>query len=65
MKLVTKRSGQADPIKNASILLKTINQLRGFDLVPKGVYRFKTFEEADRWLIKNMASTHARRSSKT
>jgi hypothetical protein len=28
-------------------------------LVPRGVYRFQTFEEADTWMTRMMARTHA------
>ena len=33
-------------------------------LVPRGVYRFSSFEEADAWMTRMMARTHASRSSK-
>lgn len=59
-----RREGQDVP-RDAAILQRTINRLRGGDLVPRGVYRFHTHEEADAWMTRQMASTHARRSSKT
>jgi multidrug resistance efflux pump len=34
-------------------------------LVPRGVYRFRTFEEADASMTRMMARTHASLSSKT
>jgi hypothetical protein len=34
-------------------------------VVPRGVYRFATFEEADAWMIRMMARTHVSLSSKT
>ena len=54
-----------DPVRDSAILQRTINRLRGGALVPRGVYRFTSHEEADRWMIHQIAATHARRSSKT
>jgi hypothetical protein len=34
-------------------------------LVPRGVYRFTSFEEADAWMTRTMARTHASLTSKT
>ncbi|OFW31275.1 MAG: hypothetical protein A3H97_25075 [Acidobacteria bacterium RIFCSPLOWO2_02_FULL_65_29] len=34
-------------------------------LVPRGVYRFHSFEEADAWMTRMMARTHVSRSSTT
>jgi hypothetical protein len=34
-------------------------------LVPRGVYRFGSFEEADAWMTRTMARTHASLRSKT
>jgi hypothetical protein len=34
-------------------------------LVPRGVYRFSSFEEADTWMTRMMARTHVSRNSKT
>jgi hypothetical protein len=34
-------------------------------LVPRGVYRFTSFEEADAWMTRMMARTHANHSSTT
>jgi hypothetical protein len=34
-------------------------------LVPRGVYRFQSFEEADAWMTRMLARTHVSRSSKT
>jgi hypothetical protein len=33
-------------------------------LVPRGVYRFSSFEEADAWMTRMMARTHASLKSK-
>ena len=62
---VSRRPVGQDVIRDISILQRTINGLRGSDLVPRGVYRFSSHEEADAWMMRLMASTHARRSSKT
>jgi hypothetical protein len=34
-------------------------------LVPRGVYRFRSFEEAGAWMTRMMARTHASHSSTT
>jgi hypothetical protein len=34
-------------------------------LVPRGVYRFRTFEEADTWMTRMIARTHVSRNSTT
>ena len=62
---VSRRPVGQDVIRDISILQRTINGLRGADLVPRGVFRFPSHEEADAWMMRQMASTHARRSSKT
>ncbi len=47
-------------------LQRTMARLRGDGaLVPRGVYRFRTFEEAEEWMITMMARTHASHRSKT
>jgi len=64
IKIVGRRSGKTAPtLENANTLLKTMQQLRGgVGICPRGVYRFKTFEEADEWMIKMLAqSTRASR----
>jgi hypothetical protein len=44
---------------------RLLADLRGTHaLVPRGVYRFASFEEADAWMIRTMASTHASLKSK-
>jgi hypothetical protein len=62
---VSRRPVGQDVIRDIDILQRTINRLRGGDLIPRGVYRFHSHEEADAWMMRQMASTHARRSSKT
>ncbi len=65
-KVVGRRSAGPTSIEDADRLLRTAWALRGTDkLVPRGVYRFKTFEEANTWMTRMMASTHALLRSKT
>lgn len=64
VKVVTKRHGEEPVVEGAKRLLKTISDLRGEALIPKGVYRFSTFKEADEWMTREIASTHARLKSK-
>jgi hypothetical protein len=65
MKTVTRRHGRADPLRDSAILQRTVNALRGGGLVPRGVYRFRSFEEAQEWMMRQMASTRARPVSTT
>ena len=65
IKVVTKRKQIESPLEDIKRLQKTINRLRGYALIPVGVYRFKTFQEADQWMIKTIASTHASLNWKT
>lgn len=47
-------------------LTETAERLRGSRaLVPRGVHRFETFEEADDWMMEKIASTHASHGRKT
>jgi hypothetical protein len=65
MKVVSRRSPGEDPVRDIAILQRTLNRLRGPALVPRGVYRFATHEEADAWMTRQIVATHARLSSKT
>lgn len=67
MKVVGKRRHDAPAsIDDSRQLLKTAWAIRGTDkIAPAGVYRFKTFEEADAWTTRAMAKTYARHRSKT
>ncbi|MDO8518535.1 MAG: hypothetical protein Q7T11_00030 [Deltaproteobacteria bacterium] len=65
MKVFTKRHGKPDKIEEARRLMTLVRRLRGDALVPKGVYRFKTMEEANQWMLQKMASTRAFLNSKT
>jgi hypothetical protein len=47
-------------------LQRTLAALRATGaVVPRGVYCFMTFEEADAWMTRTMARTHASLKSKT
>jgi hypothetical protein len=47
-------------------LQRTLAVLRGTGaLVPRGVYRFATFDEADEWMTRTMARTHVNLKRKT
>lgn len=54
-KVVTRRDLAGDPIVNARILLDTISRLQGGRVAPRGVWRFKTFQEADDWALDQIA----------
>ena len=65
MRRVSRRPEGENPIADAAILQRTMNRLRGGALIPRGVYRVRDHEEADEWMIRTIAATHARLSSKT
>jgi len=66
VRIVGSRRTDAGGWEAARVLQRTLAAVRGTDaLVPRGVYRFATFEEADTWMIRNMARTHANRRSRT
>ena len=65
MKVVTRRPPGEDVLRDVAILQRTMNRLRGPALVPRGVYRFATHEEADAWMTRQIVATHARLKSKT
>jgi len=51
VKVVGRRKGFDTSPEAANAWLQTINELRGpCGVCPRGVYRFETFEEADRWM---------------
>lgn len=62
---VTKRSAGENHLRDAAVMQRTMNRLRGVGLIPRGVYRFALHEEADEWMIRTIADTHAHLSSKT
>jgi hypothetical protein len=67
MKVVGRRAVEsADVWEGIRQLTETAERLRGTRaLVPRGVYRFTTFAEADDWMRDKIASTHASLGRKT
>lgn len=57
VKTVGRRSGEiGTSSKESAVWLNTIRQLRGNKgICPRGVYKFKTFEEANEWVYKMIA----------
>ena len=56
MKVIGRKGAPLVNVETMDQMQKMANALRqGRPLVPKGLWRFKTFEEADSWLIKMMA----------
>lgn len=65
VKVVGRRLIKAD-WEDARRLLHTAAALRPVrDLVPRGVYRFRSFEEADAWTLRMIARTLVRQRSTT
>jgi hypothetical protein len=64
IKRVPGRRETENVLKDIDILQNTMNQLRGCGLIPKGLYRFRTHEEADEWMTRQIAANHARHASK-
>lgn len=64
LRTVSRRRPGEDTLRDASILLRTVNRLRGTGIAPRGVYRFASHEEADTWMMRQMARTPVRQSSK-
>jgi len=66
MKTVGQRNVQSPNVWEAvRQLTETAERLRGSRaLVPRGVHRFATFEEAHEWMLEKIASTHASRGRK-
>lgn len=51
-----RRQKETQTEEDYDVLLKTLQVLRGKQgICPKGVYRFRTFEEADQWMIRMIA----------
>ena len=65
IKNVPGRLDSDDVLRDIDILHRTMNDLRGCGLIPRGVYRFRTHEEADEWMMRQIAANHARHSSRT
>ena len=59
MKIVGRKKAMIVTLDSARGFLKLINTLRqGKPFLPKGVHRFKTFEESEEWSIKMMARNY-------
>jgi hypothetical protein len=53
MKVLGRRTAPTGGLSAAANLQQTLRDLRGSrKFIPRGVYRFKTHEEADEWLMK-------------
>jgi hypothetical protein len=66
MKTVGRRRVESAAWDAGLDLQRTLAAVRGTRaLVPRGVHRFTTFEEADEWMIRAMARTHASLRPKT
>ena len=66
MKTVGKRKVEDSDVWSAvRQLTETAERIRGTRaLVPRGVHRFTTFEEAHEWMLEMIASTHVSRGRK-
>jgi hypothetical protein len=66
MKVVGQRRTDGFRWQDVRQLTVTGEALRGTpNLVPRGLYRFATFEEAHQWMMETIALTHARHGRKT
>ncbi len=65
IKCVGRHADSPDPVRDAAILQRTLNRLRGGAVAWRGVFRFQTHEEADRWMTEALIRTHVRHTSKT
>jgi hypothetical protein len=60
------RRVDAPPLADQAALARTTALLRGTPyLVPRGVYRFSSFEEADAWMTQMMLHTLTHQNRKT
>jgi hypothetical protein len=64
VKRICGRREDDDVLRDVEILQRTVNELRGCGLVPRGVYRFRTHEEADEWMMRQIAATQARHAKR-
>ncbi len=60
MRVISRRRPGSDVVRDAAILQRTLNRLRGPALVPRGLYRFVTHADADRWMTSQIIATRAR-----
>ncbi len=66
MKVVGRRKIGLSTPADTDQLLRTAWAIRGTDkLVPRGLYRFSSFEEADEWMTRMMARTYVHLRSRT
>jgi hypothetical protein len=66
MKTVGRRRVADRGLAEAEVLQHTMRVLRPTEaLVPRGLYRFRTIEEADAWMTREMVSTLVRQRSQT
>jgi hypothetical protein len=65
MKVVGRRTDRPARLADANALQDLLELRRSPYLVPRGVYRFRSFEEADRWMIQTTADTYASLGLKT
>jgi hypothetical protein len=61
MRVLSRRPPGSDVLRDAAILQRTLNRLRGPALVPRGLYRFATHADADLWMTAQIVATRARR----
>ena len=59
---VGRRVSAETSIEDAAVLLETLARLARFGVCRRGVWRFKTFEEADEWALTQMGRHPAFRS---
>ena len=65
MRKVGRREEAGNAMADQGAMARTAAALRGTPfLVPRGVFRFRTFDEADAWMIEMTRRTHARLSRK-
>lgn len=65
MKRISLRREGEDVLRDVAILQRTMNRLRGKSLVPKGIYRFASHEDAEAWMMKQIVANHVRPSLRT
>jgi hypothetical protein len=66
MKVVGARHIGTSPLADQAALARTAAFVRGTTrLVPRGVYRFSSFDEADAWMTRMMIRTHEHPSPRT
>jgi len=66
VKIVGHRRDRPPDWAAVDALQLTLTAMRGTGaVVPRGLYRFSSFEEADEWMIRTMARTHASLASRT